>query len=134
MKRSRTIRVFHRMKTFKLLALATMLQGAAAAYAGPRILATAPAQDGYPAPQVLYCDIVNLDTSPQTITTEIMDFDGKVIGSNMSTVDPNKATASGDTSGNGAWCRFTINTSSKKFRAMAVYAGASGYTVAVPAQ
>ena len=118
-----------------MLVLAIVLPGTTAAYAGTSILATAPASaivSG--AQQQMWCNLVNLDTSAQTVTTSVLDFDGTLLAITQVTVEPNQGTYLPDGSGQGAWCKFTVNTSPKKFRAMAIYSGAHGYTASVPAQ
>jgi hypothetical protein len=47
---------------------------------------------------------------------------------------PNEGRAVGDISGGGAWCRFTVEGSTKKFRAAAIYDDGGEYTVSIPAQ
>jgi hypothetical protein len=122
------------MKTIKMLAAAAVLALATAPVAHAAVLASAPALAAYPSLQIVYCDIVNLDKVPRNVTIDIVDYFGNVIGTSGSqTVLPSQGNAFGDGSGNGAWCRFTVDGSAKKYRAMAVYDNGSAYTVSVPA-
>jgi hypothetical protein len=98
------------------------------------VMATAPALAAYPTTQTIYCDIVNLNTTPKNVTIDILDYFGNVVNTGTITVLPSQGNAVGDGSGQGAWCRFTVDGSAKKYRAMAIYDNASSYTVSVPAQ
>jgi hypothetical protein len=124
------------MKTIKMLAAAAALALASAPAAhAAQVLATAPGLAAYPQLQVLYCDIVNVDKVQRNVTIDIMDYFGNVIlGPLTQPLPPNNGTALGDGSGNGAWCRFTVDGSAKKFRAMAIYDNGSAYTTSVQAQ
>jgi hypothetical protein len=107
---------------------------ATSAHAG-KVLWTAPALGAYPQNQTIYCDIVNVAPTPQSVTVEILDYFGNVVGFPLTQVlPPEQGTANGDASGNGARCRFTVQGSTKKVRAMAIYDNGTSYTVAVPAQ
>jgi hypothetical protein len=113
------------------LLLATI---ATSAHAG-KVLWTAPALGAYPSTQTVYCDIVNVGTTPQDVTIDILDYFGNVVlGGFSQPLAPEQGTALGDGSGAGARCRFTVTGSTKKVRAMAVYDNGSQYTIAVPAQ
>jgi hypothetical protein len=115
-----------------LVAAGFVLSTAVASQAGT--LASAPALGAYPTLQVLYCDIVNLNSTPKPVTIDIMDYFGNVVSTSGSqTVGGGQGTAWGDGSGNGAWCRFTVDGSTKKYRAMAIYDNGTAYTVSVPA-
>lgn len=115
------------------LVAALVLGGASMAHAGPKYLVSAPAIRTTPA-QTLYCDIVNLDSSPQDIIIDVMDYNGNVtVGPLPIQLPPNYGYYLPDTSLSGAWCRFTVNTSTKKFRAIAVYDQGTAYTVTIPA-
>ena len=104
------------------------------AHAG-KVLWTAPALGAYPTLQTIYCDIVNVGTTPQDVTIDILDYFGNPVGFQVvQTLAPETGTANGDGSGSGARCRFTVSGSTKKVRAMAIYDDGSAYTVAVPAQ
>jgi hypothetical protein len=119
-------------KKILMVAAALVLSTAVTSQAG--VLASAPALAAYPSLQTIYCDILNLNTSPKDITIEVVDYFGNVITGGTITVQPSSGTAVGDGSGQGSWCRFTVTGSSKKYRAMAIYDNASAYTVSVPAQ
>ena len=107
---------------------------ATSAHAG-KVLWTAPALAAYPSLQTIYCDIVNVGTTPQDVTIDILDYFGNPVGFPLTqTLAPETGTANGDGSGSGARCRFTLTGSTKKVRAMAIYDNGSGYTVAIPAQ
>jgi hypothetical protein len=124
------------MKTIKMLAAAAALAlGSLPAAHAAQVLSTAPALAAYPSLQVLYCDIVNVDKVQRNVTIEIMDYFGTVITSLPNwPLPPNNGQALGDGSGNGAWCRFTVDGSAKKFRGMAIYDNGSAYTTSVQAQ
>jgi hypothetical protein len=121
------------MKKILMVAAGLALSTTVASQAGT--LASAPALGAYPTLQTIYCDILNLNNTPKPITMDVMDYFGNVISTSGSqTVLPSQGTAWGDGSGNGAWCRFTVDGSSKKYRAMAIYDNGSAYTVSIPAQ
>jgi hypothetical protein len=106
---------------------------ATSAHAG-KVLWTAPAQGAYPGLQTLFCDIVNVGTTPQEVTIDILDYFGNVVqGPLQQLLVPEQGTALGDGSGSGARCRFTVSGSTKKVRAIAMYDNGSAYTVAIPA-
>jgi hypothetical protein len=78
---------------------------------------------------------VNVGATPQDVTIDVLDYYGNLIqGGFPQTLAPEQGTAIGDSSGQGARCRFTVSASTKKVRAMAVYDNGSAYTIAVPAQ
>jgi len=121
------------------LYIATASAALALASAGPlqaAVMASAPALHLYPATQTIYCDIVNLNTTPKDVTIEVVDYFGVVTtGPSTSTLAPFQGTALGEGGGlQGAYCRFTVSGSAKKYRAMAIYDNGTSYTVAVPAQ
>jgi hypothetical protein len=104
------------------------------AHAG-KVLWTAPALGAYPTTQTIYCDVVNVGTTPQDVTIDVLDYFGNLIqGGFPQTLAPEQGTADGDGSGACARCRFTVTGSTKRVRAMAVYDNGSQYTIAVPAQ
>jgi hypothetical protein len=110
------------------------LGGASAAMAGPKVMASAPALALYPSLQTIYCDILNLNTTQKDVTIEIMDYTGTVVsGPSTFTLQPNEGQALGDGTGAGAWCRFTVDGSTKKYRAMAIYDNGTAYTTSVQA-
>jgi hypothetical protein len=120
------------MKKMLLVAAGFVLSTAVASQAGT--LASAPALGAYPTLQVIYCDILNLNNTPKPVTIDVLDYFGNVVSTSGSqTVLPSQGTAWGDGSGNGAWCRFTVDGSAKKYRAMAIYDNGSAYTVSIPA-
>jgi hypothetical protein len=123
------------MKTLKMLTAAAALALAAvpAAHAA-QVLASAPALAAYPSLQTIYCDILNVDKVQRNVTVEIFDYFGNPVGFPLTqTLPPNTGTANGDSSGNGAWCKFTVDGSAKKFRAVAIYDNGTVYTTANPA-
>jgi hypothetical protein len=128
------------MKTVRMTVLAGVLALAVAtsAHAGAKIMATPPALAAYPALQTLYCTIVSLNTNPVSVTIDIMDYFGAVVSTSGSfTLQPTGGLAGsawGDGSGNGAWCRFTVDGSPKKYRAAALYDNGSAYTTSLSAQ
>jgi hypothetical protein len=120
------------MRKMLLVAAGFVLSTAVASQAGT--LASAPALGAYPSLQIIYCDILNLNNTPKPVTIDIMDYFGNVISTSGSqTVLPSQGAAFGDGSGNGAWCRFTVDGSTKKYRAMAIYDNGAAYTVSIPA-
>jgi hypothetical protein len=120
------------MKKMLLVAAGLVLSTAVASQAGT--LSTAPALAAYPSQQTIYCDIINLNTSPKNVTIDVVDYFGNVINTGSFSLLPSNGQAVGDGSGQGAWCRFAVDGSTKKYRAMAVYDNASAYTISVPAQ
>lgn len=118
-----------------LMAAAVVSTVATSAHAG-KVLWTAPALAAYPNNQTIYCDIVNVGKTPQTISVEVLDYYGNVVGFPIlgGTLNPEEGTATGDASGSGARCRFTVSGSTKSVRAVAVYDNGSAYTMSVPAQ
>ena len=102
--------------------------------ASSKVLYTAPAQGNYPTLQTLYCDILNVDTQPMSITIDVIDYFGEVVGTlGPLTTDPGKAQALGDATGAGAYCRFTISGSSRKVRAVGIYDNGVSYTTTIQA-
>src|SRR5262249_43407366 len=101
---------------------------------------TAPALRSVGTSQTLFCDIVNLDTVPQDVIFDIMDYNGNVVTTfGPWTLAPSNGLYHNDSSGNGAWCRFTVNASTKRFRGIAIYdalvsGGATNdhYTMTIP--
>ena len=116
------------------LVFAGLLFSAALAPAHAGVLATAPALAAYPTNQTIYCDIVNLNTSQKDVAIDIMDYFGNVVTTSGSfSLLPSQGNAWGDGTGNGTWCRFTVDGSARKYRGMAIYDNGSAYTVSVPA-
>lgn len=97
------------------------------------MLATAPAQSR-PDPEKMWCSIVNVDRTPRVVFAHIVDYAGVVVNTGSKTLLPSEALAVGDISGDGAYCRFNVDGSTKKFRAAAIYDDGSTYTVSIPAQ
>ena len=128
------------MKLGRILTLgaAFMLCGASAAFAGPKTIVTAPALRSVGVSQTIYCDIVNLDSAPQDVLIEVMDYNGNVTATYgfPITIFPNNGFDLNDSFGNGSWCRFTVNASTKKFRGIAIYDNQAGggdhYTMTIP--
>ena len=119
----------------RTLAAGVMLATLATSAHAGKVLWTAPALGAYPTLQTIYCDVVNVGTTPQTVTIDVLDYFGNVVqGGFQQLLSPEQGTAVGDASGQGARCRFTVSGSTKKVRAMAVYDNGSAYTIAVPAQ
>jgi hypothetical protein len=121
------------MRTLQTLAAALALASAPLAPARAAILATAPAQAGA-SPQRMWCSIVNLNPAPHAVTVELMDYAGDVVNHAGMLLLPNEGQSIGDASGNAAWCRFTVDTSPRKFRAAAIYDSGTAYTVSIPAE
>lgn len=120
--------------TILSLGAAFMLCGASTALAGPKYLMSAPALRSFPASQTLFCDLVNLDVAPQDVIFEVMDYNGTVTAGPLPfTLAPNNGYYLPDYTGNGAWCRFTVNTSTKKFRGIAIYDDGTTYVATIPA-
>lgn len=118
---------------------AFLLCGASAALAGPKYIMTAPALRTVGVAQTIFCDIVNLDVVNQDVVIDVMDYNGGVVVTLPWTLSPNSGYYLNDSSGNGAWCRFTVNTSTKRFRGIAIYdagfaSGGTGdhYTITIP--
>jgi hypothetical protein len=63
-----------------------------------------------------------------------MDYAGAVVtSSGQFTLPPNNGFYHADFSSIGAYCRFTVNGSTKKYRGIGIYDDNSTYTVAIPA-
>jgi hypothetical protein len=125
------------MKLGRLLVTAAALAvcGASAAQAGTKFMISPPIPQNLPTLQTMYCDITNLNKTDKTVTIEILDTNGAVIsggGPTMVMLTPNEATAFGGFS-TGAYCRFTVDGSTKKYRAVAIYDNGTDYTISVPA-
>ena len=123
------------MKVGRILLVGALLATCTASAALAGVMATAPAQQDYPTTQVLYCDIVNLNTEPKLVTVEAMDLNGIVVSGPAGPfpLAPNEGTALYSGTG-GAWCSFTVEGSAKKYRGVAVYDDGAGYTLSIPAQ
>ena len=118
------------MTTFRLaLGLLAFVSMPVAGHAG--MLYSAPAQ-ARPDPEKMWCSIVNVDRTPRFVTADIVSYAGGVVNSASMVLLPNEGRAVGDISGGGAWCRFTVEGSTKKFRAAAVYDDDGAYTVSDP--
>jgi hypothetical protein len=114
-----------------LLGAALLTCGAPVAQAG--VLATPPVPNNIPTPGTLYCDIVNLNSSDKDVTTEIVDINGVVVaGPFSSTVPPFTGVAYSDFGSGGAWCRWTVEGSAKKYRGLAAFDNGSTYAITVP--
>ena len=115
-----------------IIAAGAFLATLGTAQAG-KVLWTAPADASFPGNQTIYCDAVNVGTTPQQVTFEILDNTGSVVGGPSSIVLPPEQGNALGSFGGGTRCRFTVSGSTKKVRAVAVYDNGSGYTLAVPA-
>ncbi len=114
-----------------LVTAALSLVSASAALAGPKTLASAPAAAYYPTGGPLRCNILNMDINTQDVIIEAVDYSGTVISSSpLTSLAPQTGTSFIDATQAAAYCRFTVNTSTKKFRAVAVYENATSYTAA----
>lgn len=120
------------MRTFPNLA-ASVLLALIAGTAHATVLTSAPIE-GYPSDQTLSCNIVNLNIMQRTITIELLDYSGNVIVGDTFGLPPNHGQALASTSGSAARCRFTVDGSSRSYRAVAVYDKDGKYTTAIPAQ
>ena len=121
------------LKVLGGIALAVCSASAAQA---AKVLATAPVLNGTPVVQTMYCDIVNLNPAPTNMMLEIMDLNGTVVGGPFGpfTLQPDEGFALAEFTGTGAWCRFTVDGSPKKWRALAVYDDGTNYTAVINAQ
>jgi hypothetical protein len=123
------------MKLVKMvLAIALLtLTSASTVHAGTKILASAPAPLG--AGNTMFCDVTNLDPVDSVdVATEIMDVGGNVIvGPSLNTIPPSTGGDVGSNNPLAAWCRFTVNGSTKNLRGMAVYDNGTSYTMSLPA-
>lgn len=112
-----------------LLVLAT-----APAYGGTKIMASAPAERDYPnfsMPQNMRCNILNLNKTAKPVTIDVLDYSGNVVSTSGPLVlAPSTAAShlSGDPFGVAAVCRFTVEGSTKKWRAVATYDNGTRYT------
>jgi hypothetical protein len=109
---------------------------APAVHAGTKIMATGPGARTYPSTQQLDCNILNANKTAKTVTIDVMDYFGNVSASSGPLVlNPQTGASQTDTGFGGAWCRFTVDGSPKKYRAGAAYSNATeGYTTWTPAQ
>lgn len=114
--------------------IALAVSSASVAHAA-KVLATPPVVNGTPALQVMYCDIANLNPAPANVTIEIMDINGIVLVGPFGPIllQPEEGVAIPETTGSGAWCRFTVDGSPKKWRGVAVYDDGNDYTATVNA-
>jgi hypothetical protein len=120
----------------------TLLAGAAlavavasTAQAGTKIMATGPAARYYPMGQDLTCTVLNQNKTAQDVTVDVMDYYATVVAtSGTVNLAPSTGTSQVDTTGLGAWCRFTVNGSTKKYRAAALYSISGVYTASIPAK
>jgi hypothetical protein len=105
---------------------------ASAAHAGSKSLLSAPIPAGT---GTVYCDVTNIDpTNPIDVTGEIDDINGVAVhGPSTQTVLPGTGTFFGPSSGSAAYCKLTVNGSTKNLRAMGIYDNGTDYTVSLPA-
>ena len=115
-----------------LAGAALALCGASAAQAGTKIMATAPIPNNVPVNHTMFCDIMNFNTSAKDVTVEIMDLNGVIANGPFGpiTLAPSTGIAFQNNTGTGAWCRFTVDGSTKKYRAAAVYSLSGAYVAA----
>ena len=107
-----------------LVAAALAVAAASAAQAGTKIMATPPANRTYPfgPNQKLSCNILNMNNTARNVTIDIMDYSGTAIATfGPASLDPQKGTSFSDSVDTVAWCRFTVDGSTKKYRAASVY-------------
>jgi hypothetical protein len=120
------------MKTIRIIALAALTAptvGHAAA-----VLVSPPLPANLPSVQTLYCDIVNRDKVARNVTIDVLDGSGTPVTTLPNyPLLPNEGIALGDFTGSSSFCRFTVDGSAKKFRAIAIYDNGAAYTVSVPA-
>jgi hypothetical protein len=104
---------------------------APAAHAGSKIMASGPAARYYPLTQAMHCNIVNLHDEAKPVTIDALDYSGTVVTTSGPLVlAPSTAAtllASGDFD-QAAMCRFTVDGSTKKYRAVATYNDGAQYT------
>lgn len=123
-------------KTF-LVAAVFMLSNAPLAHAGTKIMATGPANRVYPSfpYQSLQCNILNANKTPKPVTIEVMDYYGNIVDSSGPLVlAPQTGASITNSNLDGSWCRFTVDGSPKKWRAVAIYGDATKYTTVNIAQ
>lgn len=121
--------------------LAIIILGAAvAAVSAPsgahaaKVMASAPAVVSIPGPHTMYCDITNIGDEPANVTIEILNFIGGVVaGPYVTTVNPNTGDNFGSNHMLAAWCRFTVEGSTRDLRAAAIYDNGTNYTMSLPA-
>lgn len=82
----------------------------------------------------LFCTIVNIGATTQSVTLAIKDNSGGTVGTSVTTPLGPGATTSIFDDTTGAYCVFTVPGSAKKFRAAAVYSDITNFTMAIPAQ
>ncbi len=120
------------MKAAKVMLVGAVLaMSASAAVAGTKIMATAPAAQYYPVFGLsMKCNILNMNTTAKDVSIEALDYAGIVTDAQYSiTLAPQTgASLTTNPSGVAAWCRFTVDGSTKKYRAVAVYDDGNVYT------
>jgi hypothetical protein len=119
-----------------LAAAALAVAAASAAQAGTKTMATAPANRNYPDFfGQLNCNILNMNKTPKSVTIEIMSYGGAVVDTaGPQTLAPQQGLTIGDSANLVAWCRFTVDGSTKKYRAAAVYSDAGVINAGVVAK
>ena len=122
-----------KLSPIMLSALVLAVSAPSGAHAA-RIMASAPAVASIPGPHTLYCDITNIGDEPASVTIEIMNFAGGVVaGPDVITLNPNTGDFFGSAHILAAWCRFTVDGSTRDLRAMAIYDNGTHYTMSLPA-
>jgi len=124
------------MQLVKII-LATLVLAVSArsiAQAGTKVMASAPAVVSIPGPHTIYCDIANIGDQSAAVTIEIMNFAGGVVsGPHVVTVAPSTAESEYSSDMLAAWCRFTVDGSTRDLRATAIYENGTHYTMSLPA-
>jgi hypothetical protein len=126
------------MKIRTILAASLLaLSIAPPAHAGTKIMASAPALRSYPiTTQTLRCNILNLNAVTKPVTIDTLDYSGTITStSGVINLPPSTGTSfvATDSFGEAAYCRFTVDGSTKKYRAVATYDDGTYYTTAHPA-
>ena len=121
------------MKIGRTLLAASLLglSIAPAAYAGSKIMASGPAARYYPNTQAMHCNILNLHDEAKPVTIDALDYSGSVVTTSGELILPPSTGASLIASGDfdqAAVCRFSVDGSTKKYRAVATYDDGAQYT------
>lgn len=106
-----------------------VLSAAPAAFAGQKIMASAPANNQYPTLQSMRCNIVNLNSTTKSVTIDVIDYNGVALESGgpyaLSSLQSVSYLVSTPFA---AYCRFTVDGNPKKYRAVATYDNGTTYT------
>lgn len=106
-----------------------VLSAAPAAFAGQKIMASAPANNIYPTAQTMRCNIVNLNSTAKQVTVDAIDYSGIALETGGPyNLLPLQSISYLVSTPFAAYCRFTVDGNPKKYRAVATYDNGTSYT------